>query len=80
MSTYQAPVDFRTFDSSDMWLACKGFRKVHHRAMYVSDKDLKEALLRFSPQMLEIDEDDEQEKGFAYAAGVAMARYRRNRK
>lgn len=77
---YFTTVDFSAMRYADMCEACKGFRKVHHRAMYVSDKDLKEALLRFSPQMLEIDEDDEQEKGFAYAAGVAMARYRRNRK
>nr|DAU71428.1 MAG TPA: hypothetical protein [Caudoviricetes sp.] len=78
--SYFTTVDFSAMRYADMCEACKGFRKVHHRAMYVSDKDLKEALLRFSPQMLEIDEDDEQEKGFAYAAGVAMARYRRNRK
>lgn len=78
--SYFTTVDFSAMRYADMCEACKGFRKVHHRAMYVSDKDLKEALLRFSPQMLEIDEDDEQAKGFAYAAGVAMARYRRNRK
>ncbi len=78
--SYFTTVDFSAMRYADMCEACKGFRKVHHRAMYVSDKDLKEALLRLSPQMLEIDEDDEQEKGFAYAAGVAMARYRRNRK
>ena len=78
--SYFTTVDFSAMRYADLCEACKGFRKVHHRAMYVSDKDLKEALLRFSPQMLEIDEDDEQEKGFAYAAGVAMARYRRNRK
>lgn len=78
--SYFTTVDFSAMRYADVCEACKGFRKVHHRAMYVSDKDLKEALLRFSPQMLEIDEDDEQEKGFAYAAGVAMARYRRNRK
>lgn len=78
--SYFTTVDFSAMRYADMCEACKGFRKVHHRAMYVSDKDLKEALLRFSPQMLEIDEDDEQKKGFAYAAGVAMARYRRNRK
>lgn len=78
--SYFTTVDFSAMRYADMCEECKGFRKVHHRAMYVSDKDLKEALLRFSPQMLEIDEDDEQEKGFAYAAGVAMARYRRNRK
>lgn len=45
MSTYQAPVDFRTFDSSDMWLACKGFRSVIHRANYTADVELT-ALLR----------------------------------
>lgn len=45
MSTYQAPVDFRTFDSSDMWLACKGFRSVIHRANYTADVEIT-ALLR----------------------------------
>lgn len=48
--------------------------------MYVSENDLRKVLCRFSPQMLEIDEEDEQTKGFAYAAGVAMARYRRSLK
>ena len=74
MSTYQAPVDFRTFDSSDMWLACKGFRSVIHRANYT-------ALLRgHLQQLLDIDEDLECREGFAFAAGAALAHQMRSRK
>ncbi len=78
--SYFTTVDFSAMRYADMCEACKGFRKVHHRAMYVSENDLRKVLCRFSPQMLEIDEEDEQTKGFAYAAGVAMARYRRSLK
>lgn len=78
MSTYYTTVDFSAMKSADIEDALKGFRDVHHFAMYVSDKDLREALGRFSPQVLEIDEDLEDDRGFAYAAGVSMAHYRRS--
>lgn len=78
MSTYYTTVDFSAMTSADIADALRGFRDVHHYAMYVSDRDLSEALARFSPQVLEIDEDTEDTRGFAYAAGSAMAHYRRN--
>ncbi len=73
MSTYQAPVDFRTFDSSDMWLACKGFRSVIHRAIYTADVELAALLRGHLQQLLDIDEDIEDREGFAFAAGAALA-------
>lgn len=66
MSTYQAPVDFRTFDSSDMWLACKGFRSVIHRANYTADVEITALLRGHLQQLLDIDEgieDREAAKG-----------------
>ena len=80
MSTYQAPVDFRTFYSSDMWLACKGFRSVIHRANYTADVELTALLRGHLQQLLDIDEDIEDREGFAFAAGAALAHQMRSRK
>lgn len=80
MSTYPAPVDFRTFDSSDMWLACKGFRSVIHRANYTADSELRDFLCGHLQQLLDIDEDLEDREGFAFAAGAALAHQMRGRK
>lgn len=76
MSTYQAPVDFRTFDSSDMWLACKGFRSVIHRANYTADVELTALLRGHLQQLLDI----EDREGFAFAAGAALAHQMRGKK
>ena len=80
MSTYQAPVDFRTVNSSDMWLACKGFRSVIHRANYTADVELTALLRGHLQQLLDIDEDIEDREGFAFAAGVSLAHQMRGRK
>lgn len=80
MSTYQTLVDFRTFDSSDMWLACKGFRSVIHRANYTADVELAALLRGHLQQLLDIDEDIEDREGFAFAAGAALAHQMRSRK
>lgn len=80
MVSYFTTVDFTSMRPADIEDAIKGFRDVHHYAMYLSDADLRKALGRFSPQVLEIDEDLEEMRGFGYAAGVAMAHYRRSHK
>lgn len=79
MSTYQAPVDFRTFDSSDMWLACK-VRSVIHRANYTADVEITALLRGHLQQLLDIDEGIEDREGFAFAAGAALAHQMRGRK
>ena len=80
MSTYQAPVDFRTFDSSDMWLACKGFRSVIHKAIYTADCELETLLRGHLQQLVDIDEEIEDREGFSYAAGAALAHQMRGKK
>lgn len=63
-----------------MWLACKGFRSVIHRATYTADVKLTALLREHLQQLLDIDEDLEDREGFAFAAGAALAHQMRGRK
>ena len=80
MSTYKTLVDFRQLNHADMWLACKGFRSVIHRANYTADVELTALLRGHLQQLLDIDEDIEDREGFAFAAGVSLAHQMRGRK